>query len=292
METPTWQQAILQQANARPPSASIRLNPILTQHDCETAWDSAAAVANVTTTADASVYKIGSKSAKHVIGASFDGDVVAWAALAASLDLTDGIATHARFWARANAAVAAGLFTFGLDNAADFSSDEGDGKESLDLPAMEADIWYRITLPLNDAQLLLSSVDSIGITASDPDGAAGVTLYIDQVELLKLETSGDEAIVPPVITTLEDEVFVMPFKCSRIGWWLSAVEADIEHREGELTDVPETQGQQATYWDVPANTPIMDMSQAFTSLRIVLASALSTQTAQTANFAVVKRVEA
>lgn len=208
-------------------TASVRMSEDIT-HTCEAAWGSAGLIANVTTTADATVYKIGAKSAKHIVATAFTTGNIAWSTTgAAAINFATEGYTHVKMWVQASAVIAAGSLTFGLDNAVDFSTAEGAGHRSVALPAIPAaNTWYRVIIPLTANQMALTSVDSFGLTvAVDLSTTGNVTVYVDDVRFCKYEVEADDPITLPSVCSFDNanadgintDVFELPFHAEHIS---------------------------------------------------------------------------
>jgi len=138
--------------------------------DGENSWDSEQG-ANVVCSADASVYKVGTKSAKMAISAGLG------AVLLATQDIVAGATDYSscskvRVWIRSSVDVDAGDLQLLLDATADCPTPE----ETLDIPALTADTWAIIDIalanPASDGAIV-----SVGLKQTEELGALDV--YID-----------------------------------------------------------------------------------------------------------------
>jgi hypothetical protein len=203
-------------------TSSIAIEKELVLCDCETAWTQAA---NVTATADATYFREGLKSAKMAFAAGFTTGIAAYGDSASdALNLATAGYTHIAYEVRSSTVRAAGAFTLGLDNAANFATAEGAGKASQAMPAIPvADTWYTVCQALSAAQLALTSVDSVGVTAVTDPGTSD--LYIDNIRLLKIVTAGDQVITIPEIHSAGNtngadnwvDLFIFPFESKALS---------------------------------------------------------------------------
>lgn len=147
---------------------------------CETAWT---ASANVTSTADTSQFKEGSKSAKHVIAAGFTTGLISYFATG-TLDLSGY--KQVSFWMFPNLAIAAaGNLQLWLcsDTAGTIAVNV------VNLPACSSTVsWIPVTVDLGTA--LGSAIKSISLNAPSVDPGA-LTIYLDNIIACKDSTSDD-----------------------------------------------------------------------------------------------------
>ncbi len=143
----------------------------LVLEDCEDAWNEAVD-SDVTSSLDASDFVVGSGSAKLVVtsGASA-GDKLATEAIS-SKDLSGQ--THVSLWIKSTVATAAGDLALMLDDSANCASP----LETIDIPALVANTWTRVHLPLANPGSDTAIV-SIGLKYVVDIGA--VTINIDDV---------------------------------------------------------------------------------------------------------------
>jgi len=146
---------------------------------CESAWT---ASANVTATADATVYKVGTKSAKLVIAAAFTTGLAAYYNHATTADLTG--CTEIHMWVYSTLALAAGDIEFYIDDTDACASPV----ENIAFPALTAGTWTRVTLTIA-TPAALGTVHSWGLNVVVDKGAN--TIYIDEIHGVK-EFTGDE----------------------------------------------------------------------------------------------------
>ncbi len=260
---------------------SMRMSEVIT-NTCEVIWGSNGAVGNVTTTAATDHYKIGTKSAKHVIAAGFTTGIVAWDTTAtAAINFATAGYTHVKFWVQASVALAAGVLTFGLDNAVDFSTAEGAGHRSTNIPAIAvASTWYRIIIPLTANQMALTSVDSFGITAASDPGA--VTVYIDDVRFCKYDQVGDEAITLPSVCALNNtdqdgintDVWQLPYRSHEITVHKLPVDLPVTYYDGAQSTWASTDKLRGTEY-LQSGQIATDLHRQCTSISFVLGSDLS-----------------
>jgi hypothetical protein len=143
--------------------------------DCEDAWDEQA-VANVTATADAVTYKVGSKSAKFAIGAAVAAGTIIGSEAISSANLSQY--THIYAWLYSDVALDAGDLQLLLDNTAQCASP----LETINIPAIPVNTWTRIRVPLANPDQDLAII-SIGIKMVVDKGA--FNLFVDDVNAVK-----------------------------------------------------------------------------------------------------------
>ncbi len=142
--------------------------------DCETAWT--AGSANVTVTRDSSFKRFGTYSAKLVEdGNSGAGAILGYDTIA-SIDISD--CDRLEFDMYSSIALTAGQIDFALDNTAAIASPT----ESLDVPAMDAGVWYRHSIALANPHSD-TAIISLGLVQTSDVGAA--TYYVDNVRAVK-----------------------------------------------------------------------------------------------------------
>jgi archaellin len=127
---------------------------------------------NVTVATDASDRKEGSSSADLTIDAGFTTGLAAYSAT-----LTVDLSAHysARLWIKSSTPTADGDLQLVIDD----SGACGTPLETLDIPALTANVWVQTVLKLSDPSLL-STVQCVGITGAVDVGATVVT--IDLIE--------------------------------------------------------------------------------------------------------------
>jgi len=140
--------------------------------DCEDAWNEHVN-AHVTGTADATDFKVGTKSAKFVIASAGAGELLASEVI--TKDLTGYDILY--LWIKCSIDVAAGDLQIHLDDTGECASP----LKELDIPALTHDVWTRIALPLGDASTL-GSLISIGLY--QVTDLADCTIWIDDVEAI------------------------------------------------------------------------------------------------------------
>lgn len=139
--------------------------------NCEDAWDELVD-GDVTSTADTSDYKVGSASAKLVVGdACGAGDILATEAIS-STNLSSKL--YIQFWLKSSVALDAGDLQILLDDTAQCASPI----KSLDIPALDADTWSPVIIALGDPSGL-TAIISIGLKMVTDKGA--FTVRIDDV---------------------------------------------------------------------------------------------------------------
>ena len=140
--------------------------------NCDDAW-SESVDTDVTSTADTSDYKAGSASAKlEVVAGASAGDILATEAIT-SLDLSK--ASEVRLWIKCSVATASGDLQLLLDDTANCASP----LETLDIPALSANTWTQVTLPLANPGSD-TAIISVGLKYVTDLGAC--TIWIDDVK--------------------------------------------------------------------------------------------------------------
>ena len=156
---------------------TFKTRPALTVHDCEAGW-AELVDGDATVTADAAVFKAGTKSFKAILAAPMSaGDIIATAAIA-SKNLSTY--THLGFWYRSSVPFSAGDLQILLDDTASCASPI----ETLNVPAVPAaqvDTWLYGKVALSTPNLC-SAIISIGIKNTVDIGAA--TIYFDNFEAI------------------------------------------------------------------------------------------------------------
>ena len=153
---------------------TFKSSPELVIHTCESVWDELVD-ADAVATADATLYKVGSKSAKLAVGASLGAaDIVATDSLTA-VDLSNY--THLVAWVRSSVALDAGDYQILLDDTAECASPV----ESLDIPALDADTWTQVKIALADPSAC-EAIISVGVKCIVDQGA--LDFYIDDIRAI------------------------------------------------------------------------------------------------------------
>lgn len=137
--------------------------------DCEDAW---VAEANVTATADAGVFKVGTHSSKLAVADAAGADALLATEVIASSNLTTYEYVNA--WIRSTVALDAGDMQLLLDDDASCASPQ----ETIDIPAIGADAWTLVQLNLV-TPAALTAVISVGVKQHVDKGA--FSLYIDHI---------------------------------------------------------------------------------------------------------------
>ena len=152
---------------------------------CDSVWT--AGSANVTVTADTAFKKLGTACVKAVEGGGSGTNAILCYKTISSTDIDD--CDKVEFWMYSSIALTAGQLQIKLDDTAAIAS----ALESIDIPAMTANTWYRHVLSLANPQSDVSLI-SIGIFQVADVGA--FTFYVDDVRA-NLSTSKDFHIVNP-----------------------------------------------------------------------------------------------
>jgi hypothetical protein len=145
--------------------------------DCESAWT---ASANVTCTNDTALYKKGSKSVKNALAAGFTTGLASYIDFA-SKDLTSYTQIH--LWVYSSVNLTAGQAQFLMDDTSACASPI----ETIDLPAIVANTWTRVSLAIA-VPASCGAIASIGLKMTADVGAANI--YLDDIRAV-LESTGD-----------------------------------------------------------------------------------------------------
>lgn len=240
-----------------PRSCSIKLFNEILLNTCESAWT---ASANATSTADATIFKVGANSAKHVIGDAFGTGLAAYGASgSAALNIASGGYTHLKFWMYCVTAIEAGQLQIGLDNAAD-----GATAVYVDIPAIAAGAWTRVILPLTTDQVTLTSLDSIALKVVRDAGAQ--TLYIDDIRLCAYEFSGTAGIEVAEASTGNGEIWQMPYTCRLANVYDSPQDIDLTWMLGD--------GNVGGVTSIMTGQTAADLDRAFNMVRLELSEDL------------------
>lgn len=140
-------------------------------HRADSAWDEAAAPANVTRTVSTTDYKLGGSN-RFVVAAAFGTGLLSSKAIS-SLDLSKY--THVEFWIKSSIATAAGDLQLLLDDTALAVS----ALETLDVPALVANTWTYVRVALASPRLD-TAIISVGLNYTVDIGAA--TIWINDVK--------------------------------------------------------------------------------------------------------------
>ena len=149
--------------------------------DCEDAWD---AQANVTATADSTVYKRGTKSAKLVIDAAFG------TGLAASEDISSTNVTtysHLHLWVRSDISVSADDLRLRLSE--ETTGGTGATYADYSIPALTAATWTEVEIDLTSPAADdggtypddLNALLSVALVVQTDNGAQ--TVYLDDIRV-------------------------------------------------------------------------------------------------------------
>jgi hypothetical protein len=157
--------------------------------DCEAAWDELVAE-NVTATADTDDKKVGTASAKFVVGADVaEGTILATQVV--EVDLSDR--KSLTVWIKSSVQADAGDLQLLLDD----SQECGSPLELLDIPALAANTWTKCDLPLSNPAAL-SAVISVGLKMVTDLGAC--TIHLDDVRAVE-----DNVVVHNVVPFVDFE---------------------------------------------------------------------------------------
>lgn len=146
--------------------------------DCETTWTSDMG-ANGSVADETEIKKVGDKSQKITVNTAFTTGLIAHH----DQSLGDkSTYSFARLWLRSDTDVAAGALQFCADNTAGC----GSPTETVDLPALTADVWKIAIVEFSDPATNLTSIESLGIkVAADLSTTANVVIYIDDIRFVK-----------------------------------------------------------------------------------------------------------
>lgn len=143
--------------------------------DCEDAWNEYVDP-DVTSDIDTTDKKVGSASVKLTVAdTASGGDILATEAIT-SLNMSD--AWQVALWIKCSVDVSAGYLQLLLDDTANCASP----LETLNIPALTANTWTRVALPLANPSAL-TAVISIGIKQVADIGAC--TIWLDDITAIK-----------------------------------------------------------------------------------------------------------
>lgn len=168
------------------PADTFKTTPVTVIEDCEDAWNESVD-ADVTATADASVYKVGTKSCKLAVAAGASaGDILATEAIAPAKDLSTF--SKIGMWIRSDVALAAGDLQLLMDDTANCASPI----ETLDVPAVvTADLnTFKFVKMSLAAPASCTAIASIGLKMAVDKGAFNV--YLDGIVAM----NADAQIIP------------------------------------------------------------------------------------------------
>ena len=148
-------------------------------HNATTAWDEAAAPANVTRAVDTKDYKLSGGSNKFTIAGAFTTGLVSSKAIS-SLDLSGY--DYVEFWIKSTIATAAGDFTILLDDTAACAS----ALETLSVPALVANTWTYVRVALANPSLD-TAIISVGLNAAA--NIAANTVWVNDVKAVLSATA-------------------------------------------------------------------------------------------------------
>ncbi len=180
---------------------------------CESAWT---ASVKVTSTADTTLFKVGTKSAKHVIAADFTTGLASYYNHATSANLTTYTQIH--MWVYSTIALAAGDYKFYIDDTDACASP----LENIAFPALTAATWTRVSLTIA-TPAALATVHSWGLNVAVDKGAN--TFYMDDIRGVKEFTGDEDNIV--FSTTLNDTYITVNGKDAIQKWTGSGTLADL-----------------------------------------------------------------
>ncbi len=147
--------------------------------DCEVNWT---AKANVVSALDAVDFKENANSVKLTVAGAFTTGILATNDFSGQ-DWSSS--THARFWIKSSVALDAGDLQFLADDTSACASP----LETIDVPALVADTWTRVLLPLADAASD-TAIISIGLQAT-VDVGVDTVIRVDDFNSYICFTGGD-----------------------------------------------------------------------------------------------------
>lgn len=151
---------------------------------------------NCTVSADTQIYKVGTASAKMSIAAGATAGVGSSlsAGVQAGFDIGDeNMAsagwTEIKTWMYASTAIAASAFQFGLSEQAKAASTPNyQGGVFVNIPAIPATTWTRVTLPMAPGMKTMTSASSLLLNMLVDVGA--IDIWIDDVRFVKYANDG------------------------------------------------------------------------------------------------------
>ena len=175
-------------------SNTVTLAAAVTQliSDCETAWT---ASANVTATADATIFKAGTKSSKLAIASAFTTGKIAYSAVG-PLDLSTY--QQVTFWLIANAAIAAG--TLSLRLCSDATGDVT--VNTIPIPAIPFFTTTYTPLTIDLGAALGGAIQSVALYADLDPGT--INVYLDNINAAKASGSANALTLNSLIGKLHN----------------------------------------------------------------------------------------
>lgn len=158
-------------------SGNLAKSTAVVIEDCEDAWNEDT-IAEVTASADSSDKKVGSNSAKFAIGADFTTGIIGYEQLSAT---NISGANFIRLWIKSDKVSASGDIQLLLDNTAKCASPV----ETLNIPALLANTWTQVYLPLVDRESD-TAIISIGLKLNKDNGAQNI--WVDDVNTVAISS--------------------------------------------------------------------------------------------------------
>jgi predicted secreted protein len=144
--------------------------------DCEDAWESGT---HGTASLESTIVKVGSGSAKTVMSAVENGDVVAFETMGEAKDIQTY--THILCWARASNTASAADFVIGIGTTASGATPT----TQVDLPALVTDTWkYCHCTEVTGKEMADTSAGTI-IGLEMNANAQDITIYLDDIRAAK-----------------------------------------------------------------------------------------------------------
>lgn len=137
--------------------------------DCEDAWNEFTA-ANVTSSLDAAVFMTGAGSAKISVGSAVIANTLLATEVITSVNLRTR--THLHLWIRSTVAAASGDLQILLDDSASCATPV----YTLNVPALAANVWTRVSLPMTHPVTTDVSMISLGIKMVTDLGAFDINI--------------------------------------------------------------------------------------------------------------------
>ncbi len=257
-------------ANYRTATAKIEAPTAL--NTCEGDWTSDDADVSVDHPSTPTP-RAGSYCSEIAIGETFarTGGLAAHAAVA-SVDMSG--CSHLLCEIQVTAAIPAGAIQIGVDDASD-----GATAEWLDVPALAADTWTTLQLPLSAAILLITDADAVALNVVSLSDA--LTVYLDNIRAAKITCTGDVPITIPSSHTVGNdgtdlvELLAFPFESSRLSSNPMPVDVELVPFHGEEVGYNATTDEEQGHMYIDSSEYLDDAARSFTAVAIQHATELT-----------------
>ncbi len=253
-------------------TATALIEAPVTLNACETDWtadDLDVSVDHPSTPTP----RAGSYVSEIAIGETFaaSGGLAAHAAVS-SVDMSTR--THLLCEIQVTADLPAGAIQIGIDDASD-----GATSEWLDVPALAADTWYTLQLPLSAAIQLITDADAVALNVVSLTGA--VTIYLDNIRAAKITCTGDAPITLPSAHTVGNdgtdivELLAFPFESSALSSNPMPMDVTLMPFRGETAGYDATSDEAMGHMYVFSSDYLDEARRSFTSVAIARSTELT-----------------